>query len=105
MNGPATPRHLIYTHPYPQPPRPNKPHAQQDPVIVSFARTPIGKFQGGLAGLSAPQLGATAVKEAVNRACALSALLAFGSVFVRVLYDGQGANTAPPACIFGHVSC
>ena len=37
-------------------------------VIVSAVRTPIGKFQGGLAPLSAPQLGAKAVAEAVRRA-------------------------------------
>jgi hypothetical protein len=28
----------------------------------------VGKFQGGLSALSAPQLGATAIKEAVSRA-------------------------------------
>jgi acetyl-CoA C-acetyltransferase len=38
------------------------------PVIASFARTPIGRFLGGLAKLKAPQLGAIAIKEAVNRA-------------------------------------
>ena len=38
------------------------------PVIVSYARTPIGRFLGGLAKLQAPQLGAIAIKEAVNRA-------------------------------------
>jgi acetyl-CoA C-acetyltransferase len=37
-------------------------------VILSAVRTPIGKFQGGLAPLSAPQLGAKAVAEAVRRA-------------------------------------
>ncbi|HLJ24352.1 MAG TPA: acetyl-CoA C-acetyltransferase [Candidatus Acidoferrales bacterium] len=37
-------------------------------VILSAVRTPIGKFQGGLAPLSAMQLGATAVAEAVRRA-------------------------------------
>ena len=36
--------------------------------IVSGARTPIGKFLGGLSALTAPQLGAVAVKEAVSRA-------------------------------------
>jgi acetyl-CoA C-acetyltransferase len=40
----------------------------REAVIVSTARTPIGKFQGGLSGLSAIELGTTAVKEAVNRA-------------------------------------
>lgn len=37
-------------------------------VIVSAARTPIGSFQGSLAPLSAPKLGAIAIKEALNRA-------------------------------------
>jgi acetyl-CoA C-acetyltransferase len=38
------------------------------PVIVSAARTPIGKFLGGLAPLSAPELGAIAIRAAVERA-------------------------------------
>ena len=37
-------------------------------VIASYARTPMGSFQGSLAGLSATELGATAVKGAVERA-------------------------------------
>jgi acetyl-CoA C-acetyltransferase len=36
-------------------------------VIVSYARTPMGSFQGALAGASATQLGAAAVKAAVER--------------------------------------
>jgi len=40
-----------------------------DPVvIVSAARTPMGGFQGELAALTAPQLGAVAIKAAVERA-------------------------------------
>jgi len=40
-----------------------------DPVvIVSYARTPMGGFQGALAGVSATELGAVAVKAAVERA-------------------------------------
>src|ERR671935_1838703 len=42
--------------------------ASRTPVIVSAARTPIGKFLGGLASLSAPELGAVAVRAAVQRA-------------------------------------
>ena len=46
--------------------------AQTDPrttaVIVSAVRTPIGRFLGGLAPLTAPQLGAIAIREAVRRA-------------------------------------
>ncbi len=39
-----------------------------DIVIVSAARTPMGAFQGELAALSGPQLGAVAIKAAVERA-------------------------------------
>ena len=40
-----------------------------DPIVIlSYARTPMGSFQGALAGASATQLGATAVKAAVERA-------------------------------------
>ena len=37
------------------------------PVIVSAARTPIGKFLGTLSALSAPELGAIAIKAALER--------------------------------------
>lgn len=37
------------------------------PVIVSAVRTPIGRFLGGLSSLSAPDLGAIAIREAVKR--------------------------------------
>ena len=37
-------------------------------VIVSAVRTPIGSFGGALAEVTATQLGATAVKAAVERA-------------------------------------
>jgi len=38
------------------------------PVIVSAVRTPIGRYLGGLAPLTAPELGAIAIREAVKRA-------------------------------------
>jgi len=37
-------------------------------VILSAVRTPIGAFLGSLSAMSAPQLGAVVIKEAVNRA-------------------------------------
>jgi acetyl-CoA C-acetyltransferase len=37
------------------------------PVIVSAARTPIGKFLGALAPVSAPRLGAVAIRAALER--------------------------------------
>src|SRR5438046_8210039 len=40
----------------------------QEVVIVGAARTPIGAFQGTLASLPAPRLGAIAIKAALERA-------------------------------------
>ena len=37
-------------------------------VIVSTARTPFGRLGGGLAGHKAPELGAIAIKAALERA-------------------------------------
>src|SRR5947209_17080759 len=37
-------------------------------VILSAARTPIGKLGGGLAGIDATELGATAIRAALERA-------------------------------------
>lgn len=42
--------------------------SERDVVIAGAVRTPIGSFQGTLSSLSAPQLGAVAVREAVHRA-------------------------------------
>jgi acetyl-CoA C-acetyltransferase len=45
------------------------PTADSDPIVIlSYARTPMGSFQGALSGASATELGATAVKAAVERA-------------------------------------
>jgi acetyl-CoA C-acetyltransferase len=42
---------------------------EKDPVvIVSAARTPMGAFQGELKGFAAPELGAAAIRAAVERA-------------------------------------
>jgi acetyl-CoA C-acetyltransferase len=40
----------------------------RQPVIVSATRTPIGKFLGGLSSLTAPELGAIVIREALRRA-------------------------------------
>ena len=39
----------------------------RQPVIVAATRTPIGKFLGALSSVSAPELGATAIREALRR--------------------------------------
>src|SRR5881398_2688320 len=44
------------------------PDLSRTPVIVSAARTPIGKFLGALSALEAPDLGAIAVRAALQRA-------------------------------------
>ncbi len=41
---------------------------QREVFIVSAARTPVGSFQGALAEVSAPKLGAIAIKGAIERA-------------------------------------
>ena len=41
--------------------------SSRQPVIVAAARTPIGKFLGALASLSAPDLGAIAIRGALER--------------------------------------
>ena len=42
--------------------------ADRDPIVIlSYARTPMGSFQGALAGATATQLGADAVRGAVER--------------------------------------
>ncbi len=48
---------------------PNSPSPQpNDAVILSGARTPIGKFNGALAAVPAPRLGAAAIQAALERA-------------------------------------
>ena len=71
-------------------------------VIVSATRTPVGKFQGGLAGLSAPQLGAAAVKEAVRRA-AIDPSSVDECIMGNVLSAGLGQNPARQSALFGGI--
>ncbi|HEX2185251.1 MAG TPA: acetyl-CoA C-acetyltransferase [Chloroflexota bacterium] len=40
----------------------------QDVVIAGAARTPVGRFMGGLSAFSAPELGAVAIRAALERA-------------------------------------
>ncbi len=74
--------------------------AFREAVIVSAARTPIGKFQGGLAGFSAPQLGGFAIREAVKRAGIDGA--AVNEVYMgNVVQAGLGQAPARQAAIAG----
>ena len=69
-------------------------------VILSAVRTPIGKFQGGLAPLSAPQLGAKAVAEAVRRA-GIDPGTVDEIIMGNVLQAGLGQNPARQAGLGG----
>ena len=62
-------------------------------VIVSAARTPIGKFQGGLSPLTAVQLGTVAAKAAIERS-GLKADQIEEVIMGCVLTAGQGQNPA-----------
>jgi len=46
----------------------NVSNSQDDVVILSVARTPLGSFNGSLSSLSAIQLGSAAIKGAINKA-------------------------------------
>src|SRR2546425_8922187 len=71
-----------------------------DVVIISGCRTPIGKFQGSLSDLSAPQLGAIAVREAVKRAN-LDPKQVDECIMGNVVSAGLGQNPARQAALFG----
>src|SRR3989440_11747403 len=74
--------------------------AVETPVILSAVRTPIGKFQGGLAGFSAPELGGKAVAEAIRRA-GLDAKQIDECVMGNVVQAGLGQNPARQAALRG----
>ncbi|MBY3231645.1 acetyl-CoA C-acyltransferase [Rhizobium laguerreae] len=71
----------------------------QDPiVIVGAARTPIGSFQGELKEATAPELGATAIRAALERS-RVEAEAIEEVVFGCVLPAGQGQAPARQAAI------
>ncbi len=62
-------------------------------VIVGAARTPVGRFGGGLKDISAVQLGVIAVKEALKRASVPPEKVE-EVILGNVLQAGQGQNPA-----------
>ena len=74
---------------------------QNDPaVILSAVRTPIGKFMGGLSSLSAPDLGAKVVAEAVRRA-GIEPKQVDEVIVGNVVQAGLGQNPARQAALRG----
>ena len=72
----------------------------RDFVIVSAVRTPVGKFQGGLSEMSAVELGAIAVRAAVERA-GIAAESVDECLMGCVLPAGLGQNPARQAALRG----
>ena len=70
------------------------------PVILSAVRTPIGKFQGGLAGFSAPDLGGKVVAEAARRA-GIGPEQIDEAILGNVVQAGLGQNPARQAALKG----
>ena len=77
--------------------------ALDDVVIISACRTPVGKFQGSLADLSATQLGAIVVREATKRA-KLDPKQIDECIMGNVISAGLGQNPARQAALFGGLS-
>jgi acetyl-CoA C-acetyltransferase len=66
--------------------------------LLSAARTPIGKYLGDLSELSAPQLGAVALKAALER-CKADPAKVDEVIFGNVLQAGLGQNPARQAAL------
>jgi acetyl-CoA C-acetyltransferase len=67
-------------------------------VIVAGARTPIGRFNGSLAGFRAVDLGAIAIREALARAGVAPDAVEY-TIMGHVLQAGQGQITARQAAV------
>ncbi len=72
------------------------------PVLVSAVRTPIGRYLGGLSSLSAPQLGAVVIRDALQRA-AIDSAAVDEVIMGHVLQGGAGQATARQAMIHAGV--
>jgi acetyl-CoA C-acetyltransferase len=75
----------------------------EEVVIVSGVRTPVGKFQGTLSDLSATQLGAVAVREAVRRT-GIDPAAVDECIMGNVVAAGLGQNPARQAALNGGLS-
>jgi acetyl-CoA C-acetyltransferase len=72
----------------------------RDPVILSAVRTPIGRFQGSLVGIPAPELGAAVIRSAAARA-GIDHLEKIDEVLMgNVVTAGLGQAPARQAAIF-----
>mmetsp|Transcript_139 Transcript_139/g.148 ORF Transcript_139/g.148 Transcript_139/m.148 type:complete len:407 (-) Transcript_139:180-1400(-) len=74
--------------------------ASRSAVIVSYARTPIGRINGALASKKGPELGAIAVRSAVERA-GLKPEQVEEAIIGNVVSGGMGQAPARQAAIYG----
>jgi acetyl-CoA C-acetyltransferase len=72
----------------------------ENPIILSAVRTPIGKFMGGLSSLTAPELGAKVIAEAVRRA-GIEPNQVDEAIMGNVIQAGIGQNPARQAALKG----
>ncbi|MGH9488783.1 MAG: acetyl-CoA C-acetyltransferase [Terriglobales bacterium] len=72
----------------------------EEAVIITGVRTPVGRFLGGLAPLTAPKLGAIVVREVVKRA-GLQPDQVDECIMGNVVQAGNGQNPARQAALFG----
>jgi len=72
------------------------------PVILSGARTPVGRFLGGLSGVSATELGAIAIRAAVERS-GIDVEAVEEVVMGNVMQAGVGQAPARQAAIHGGI--
>jgi acetyl-CoA C-acetyltransferase len=70
------------------------------PVILSAARTPSGRFLGSLSGIPAPKLGAIVLQAAVERAGLQEPAMIQEVLMGNVVSAGLGQNPARQAAIF-----
>ncbi len=70
----------------------------KEAYIISATRTAIGAFEGSLSGFAAPELGAIAIKEAVNRA-GISPEVVNEVIMGCVIQAGLGQNPARQAAL------
>ena len=75
---------------------------ENEAVILSAARTPIGKFQGLLSNVPAPRLGAVAIKAAVDRA-KIDPKEIEEVIMGNVVQAGEGQAPARQSGIFGGI--
>ena len=71
-------------------------------VIVAAARTPIGSFMGALSSVSAPRLGAAAIKGAMQK-INLNPHLVDAVLMGHVVQAGAGQATARQAAIYAGI--